>query len=99
MVTAHWNGQQIAASDKTIYIEGNHYFPPEAVDMSFLEETDMHTTCHWKGEASYFNVIVDGKTNPNAAFRYRTPKESSIEIVKGDYTDWIAFWQGVETHA
>ncbi len=90
MKKALWNGEIIAESDQTIVIEGNHYFPPESVRQEYLQETDYHTTCPWKGKASYYNVVVDGEVNPNAAWYYPEPKEAASEI-KG----YLAFWKGV----
>ncbi len=93
---AIWNNQVIAESDETIYIEGNQYFPKESVNTELLEPSDTHTTCFWKGEASYYNVIADGQINKDAAWYYPAPMDGSIEKVGKDFTDYIAFWQGVE---
>lgn len=97
MVKAEWNGQVIAEAekDKMLRIEGNWYFPPSAVKREFFSDSDTHTTCHWKGEASYYNVTVDGETNEDAAWYYPVPKDGSIERV-GDFTDFVAFWRGVQ---
>jgi uncharacterized protein (DUF427 family) len=59
MYVAKWNGQVIAQSDKTVEVEGNQYFPLESVNSEFLTESDMKSSCPWKGEASYFNLVVD----------------------------------------
>jgi uncharacterized protein (DUF427 family) len=91
MKKAVWNGKVIAESDQTKVIEGNHYFPPESVRQAYLKETDYHTTCPWKGKASYYNVLVDGEINRNAAWYYPEPKEAASEI-KG----YVAFWNGVK---
>ena len=88
---AIWNDQVIAESDKTIVIEGNHYFPPESVKKEFLKDSDFHSTCVWKGEASYHNLEVDGESNENAAWFYPEPNEAAKEI-KG----YLAFWNGVK---
>jgi uncharacterized protein (DUF427 family) len=88
---AIWNGSVIAESDDTIIIENNHYFPPDAVNKAFLTSSATHTICHWKGEASYFNIDVDGKTNNDAAWYYPAPKDAAKEI-----KDYIAFWKGVK---
>jgi uncharacterized protein (DUF427 family) len=88
---AIWNGQVIAESDTTRVIEGNHYFPPESLVPGHFEESPTHTTCSWKGEASYKTVVVDGERNPDAAWYYPSPKAAAEEI-KG----WYAFWHGVE---
>lgn len=87
---AIWNNEIIAEADKTIIIEGNHYFSPEDVNFDFLEESETHTICPWKGSASYYNIVVNGNTNPDAAWYY--PETSQLaESIKGK----IAFWKGV----
>lgn len=96
MTKAIWNGQVLAESDDTIRIEGNHYFPPERVKKEFLTPSDMHTICPWKGEASYYNVVVNGETNEDAAWYYPVPKDGSVERVGKDFANYIAFWHGVE---
>jgi uncharacterized protein (DUF427 family) len=88
---ALWNGEIIAESDNTIVIEGNHYFPPNSVNHELLRKSATHTTCPWKGIASYYDVVADGKTNEDAAWYYPEPKEAAKEI--GGY---IAFWRGVK---
>ncbi len=88
---AIWNGQVLAESDDTIIIENNHYFPPESINKEFFTNSEMHTTCPWKGVASYYTIQVDGKTNPDAAWYY--PEASSA--AKG-IEGRIAFWRGVE---
>lgn len=94
MAKASWNGQVLAESNKTIVIEGNHYFPPESVNKEFLIPNDHHTTCPWKGEASYYDISVYGQINPSAAWVYPLPKEAAKEI-----QGYIAFWKGVEVSA
>ncbi len=91
MVKATWNGQVIAKSDETVVVEGNHYFPPDDVDRSVLEESDHRTVCPWKGQASYYHVVVDGQVNQNAAWYYPDTKPEAADI-----EDRIAFWRGVE---
>lgn len=93
---AIWNGKVIAESDETIYIEGNRYFPPEAINKEFFTPSETHTNCFWKGEASYYNIKVDGQTNENGAWYYPNPMPGSIEKVKKDFTNYVAFWRGVE---
>ncbi len=88
---AIWNGQVIAESHDTIIVEGNHYFAPASVNMTFLKPSSTHTTCGWKGIASYYSVIIDGKENKDAAWYYQEPKPAA-EKIKGR----IAFWKGVE---
>lgn len=90
MVTATWNGKVIAQSDKTIVVEGNHYFPPDSVDASLLEASATHSTCPWKGLASYKTIVVDGVRNTDAAWYYPDPKSAAAEI-----KDYYAFWRGV----
>lgn len=90
MARAVWNGAVIAESSSTVVVEGNHYFPPEAVDRSLLAPSPLHTTCHWKGEASYFDVVVDGAVNEGAAWYYPDPSPAAAEI-----KDHVAFWRGV----
>lgn len=87
---ASWNGKVIAESNDTVVVEGNHYFPAESVNQSFVQKTDSHTTCPFKGEASYFTLEVDGETNKDAAWFYPTPKEG-FEKIKNH----VAFWRGV----
>jgi uncharacterized protein (DUF427 family) len=72
-------------------VENNHYFPAEAVNMTLLSPSNTHTHCPWKGEASYYNVTIDGKVNKDAAWYYPEPKAAAAEI-----KDRIAFWKGVE---
>jgi uncharacterized protein (DUF427 family) len=94
MVRAIWNGNVIADSDDTVIVEGNHYFPREAVRSDVLVESDTHTVCPWKGTASYFTVVVDGETNTDAAWYYPTPKDAAKQV-----TDRVAFWKGVKVGA
>jgi len=88
---AIWNGKVIAESNKTINIEGNQYFPIESVNKGMLSNSETHTVCPWKGTASYYNIVVDGKTNEDAAWHYPTPSTLADKI-----TDHVAFWRGVE---
>ena len=88
---AIWNNQVLAESSDTIVVEGNHYFPPDAIKKEFFKGSTQHTTCPWKGEASYYSVEVDGEVNENAAWYYKEPKEAA-EKIKG----YVAFWSGVE---
>ncbi len=91
MIQAKWNGTIIAESDDTVVVEGNHYFPRDAVKDGILTGSDTTTFCPWKGTASYHSVVVDGETNADAAWCYPEPKEAASEI-----KDRIAFWKGVE---
>ena len=81
------NGKVIAESDQTIIVDGNHYFPPESVSTEFFTENDRHTTCHWKGVASYFDLNVDGQESGSAAWTYRTPSDEAERI-----KDYVAFY-------
>ncbi len=94
MAKAVWNGVVLAESSSTIVVEGNHYFPPEAVKREYFEESTHHTTCHWKGLASYYTVVVDGQKNPNAAWYYPQPSDAAAQI-----QDYVAFWKGVTVEA
>lgn len=87
---AVWNGTVIAKSEKTVVVEGNHYFPPDSVRMNFLKPSDTTSFCGWKGMASYYSVTVEGKTNRDSAWCYTDPSEEASEI-KG----MIAFWRGI----
>jgi uncharacterized protein (DUF427 family) len=91
---ATWNGVTIAESDDTIVIEGNHYFPRDAIRGEYFQNSATHTTCPWKGEASYFNVVVNGETNTDAAWYYPQPKPAAQEI-----KDRVAFWRGVKVES
>jgi uncharacterized protein (DUF427 family) len=88
--TASWNGVVLADSDQTAVIEGNHYFPPQDVNFDHLEASQTHTTCPWKGQASYYDVVVDGQRNRDAAWYYPRPSTAAAEI-----KDHVAFWHGV----
>jgi uncharacterized protein (DUF427 family) len=88
---AIWKDQVIAESDKTIVVEGNHYFPKSALKKDFFQKSSSKTTCPWKGEASYLSVVVNGIKNGDAAWYYPAPKDAAKEI-----KDHVAFWRGVE---
>jgi uncharacterized protein (DUF427 family) len=88
---ATWNGATLAESDDTVVVEGNHYFPADSINTEYFSDSEMHTSCAWKGEASYKTIEVDGKHNPDAAWYYPAPKEAAAEI-----KDRFAFWKGVE---
>lgn len=88
---AIWNGKVIADSPATVVVEGNHYFPPESLQREFLVPSEHHTMCGWKGKASYYDVVVDGEVNRNAAWFYPDPKQAAAEIAGR-----VAFWRGVE---
>lgn len=88
---ATWNGQILADSDDTVVVEGNYYFPPTSINNEFFESSDHHTVCPWKGTAHYYDVVVNGERNENAAWFYPETKDAANNI-KGR----IAFWHGVE---
>ena len=94
MIQATWNGQIIAESNETVIVEGNHYFPRNAVWSKYLMRSDTTTHCPWKGDASYHSLVVNGETNDDAAWYYPAPKDKAAEI-----KDRIAFWKGVEVTA
>ena len=87
---AIWNGATLAESDKTIVVEGNHYFPTDTINKEYLKPSETHTVCGWKGTASYYNVAVDGDVNRDAAWYYPDPKDAARNI-----KDYVAFWKGV----
>ena len=91
---AVWNGQVVAESDDIVTVEGNAYFPADSVRRDVLQPSETHTHCPWKGEASYYTLQVDGKSNPDSAWYYPEPKPAAAEI-KGR----VAFWKGVKVEA
>ena len=92
MPKATWNGAVLAEADaaKTQIVEGNVYFPPEAVNKTFFKDSETHTVCSWKGTASYYDLVVDGQVNKDAAWYYPDTKEAANNV-KG----FVAFWKGV----
>lgn len=91
MARATLNGTVIAESDNTVIVEGNHYFPADSVNRDLLKESSKRTMCGWKGEASYYDIVVDGKVSANAAWVYVSPKDAASEI-----KDHLAFWGEVK---
>jgi len=87
---AIFKGQIIAESNETIRVEGNHYFPEDSINKEFLQASDTHTTCHWKGVASYYDIKVDGEVNEDAAWFYPDPSSMADKI-----KNHVAFWRGV----
>lgn len=87
---AIWNGMTIAESNETIIVEGNHYFPASAIKPEFFQPSETHTVCGWKGTASYYNVVVNGQVNKDAAWFYPETKEAAKNIA-----GYVAFWKGV----
>jgi len=94
MAKAIWNDTIIAESDAAVVVEGNHYFPPDSIHWEHLSESTLHTTCPWKGIASYYHVEADGQRVADAAWTYPEPKSAADEI-KGH----LAFWKGVRVEA
>jgi len=90
MMRATWNGTTIAESDDTVVVEGNHYFPLDAVPPELLRPSQTHSVCPWKGTASYYDVVVGDQTNGDAAWFYPEPK-AEAQMVSGR----VAFWRGV----
>jgi len=90
MTKAVWNEAILAVSDRTVIVEGNHYFPRSAVREEFLRPSETHTVCPWKGTASYHHIEVQGERNPDAAWYYPDPKPAAAQI-----KDHVAFWKGV----
>ncbi|WP_420127995.1 DUF427 domain-containing protein [Longimicrobium sp.] len=91
MARAIWNGAVIAESDQVEVVEGNVYFPPRSVKREYLQASETHTVCGWKGTASYYDLVVDGKANADAAWYYPDPMAAAANI-----RDHVAFWKGVE---
>ena len=87
---ATWKGAVLAESDETVVVEGNHYFPADSIKREHFRESGAHTTCPWKGEASYYDVVVGGEVNADAAWYYPAPKDAAKQI-----KDRVAFWRGV----
>ena len=88
---ATWNGAVLAESDRTVIVEGNHYFPSDSIKKEYFHDSNTHTICPWKGEASYYNVVVEGQVNKDAAWYYAEPKPAADEI-----RNRVAFWRGVK---
>lgn len=88
---ATWRDTILAQSEDTIVIEGNHYFPPASINKDHFKESDTHTTCPWKGLASYYHVVVNGEINKDAAWYYPAPKEAARKIA-----GYVAFWKDVK---
>jgi len=90
MAKAMWEGAVPAESSQTVEVEGNQYFPPDAIRNEYFKASDAHTVCPWKGTASYFDIEVNGKSNPGAAWYYPNPKPAAKQV-----KDHVAFWKGV----
>jgi len=87
---ATWNGTVVAESDDTVVVEGNHYFPAEALKREYVVESNHRSSCPWKGQARYYSLLVDGDMNPDAVWYYPEPYEAA-EQIRGR----VAFWKGV----
>ncbi len=83
----------LAESDKTVVVEGNHYFPPDSINREYFQKSDTHTSCPWKGEASYYNIVINEAVEPDAAWYYPEPKEAANQI-----KNHVAFYRGVEAN-
>ncbi|XZN90314.1 MAG: DUF427 domain-containing protein [Microcoleus sp.] len=94
MPKAIWNGAVLAESDKCEVVENNLYFPPDAIKREYFKDSSTHTTCGWKGVASYYSIEVGGQVNKDAAWYYPTPKDAAKNI-----EGYIAFWKGVKVEA
>ncbi|MHB2020741.1 MAG: DUF427 domain-containing protein [Candidatus Xenobia bacterium] len=94
MAKAVWNGMVVAESAHTEVVEGNHYFPPASVKREYFKPSSTHTTCAWKGEASYYTLEVNGEKNADAAWYYPHPTPAAANI-----KDHVAFWKGVQVQA
>jgi uncharacterized protein (DUF427 family) len=90
MPKAIWNGAVLAESDQCEVVEGNQYFPPQAIKREYFKPSQAHTTCPWKGEASYYTIEVNEQVNKDAAWYYPSPKDAAKRI-----KDYVAFWKGV----
>ena len=88
---AIWKDVVIAESDATVIVEGNHYFSPGAIKEEHFQPSDTHTVCPWKGTASYYDVVVNGEVNKDAAWFYPEPKDAAKNI-----ENYVAFWKGVK---
>ncbi|MGA7951918.1 MAG: DUF427 domain-containing protein [Gloeobacterales cyanobacterium] len=94
MPKAIWNGVILAQSDQCEQVEGNYYFPPDSINSEYFKESATHTTCPWKGVASYYNLEVNGQVNKDAAWYYPSTKDAAKNI-----RGYIAFWKGVKVSA
>jgi uncharacterized protein (DUF427 family) len=88
---AIWRNTILAESDNTVVVEGNHYFPPDSIHSEYFRQSDTHTTCPWKGRASYYDIVIGEEINKDAAWYYPEVKEAA-ENIKGR----VAFWKGVK---
>ena len=89
-MSAIWGGKVLAESDSTIVVEGNQYFPPSSVDRKVLRDSTLRTTCHWKGEARYYDIVAGGVELKDGAWYYPEPLPAAAQI-----KNFVAFWKGV----
>jgi uncharacterized protein (DUF427 family) len=94
MARAFWNNVLLAESEATKVVEGNHYFPPDSIRRQYFQESDTHTVCSWKGTASYYDLVVEGRVNPDAAWYYPAPLPAAQGVA-----GYVAFWKGVRVEA
>jgi uncharacterized protein (DUF427 family) len=94
MPKAIWNNTVLAESDNCEVVEGNYYFPPDSIKQDYFQASNTHTPCPWKGEASYYTIVVDGQQNKDAAWYYPTAKEKAKNI-----QGYVAFWKGVKVES
>ena len=94
MAKAIWNGVVLAESDQCQVVEGNQYFPPNSINQQYFQPSSTRTTCPWKGVASYYNLVVEGQVNSDAAWYYPQAKERAKH-----FEGYIAFWKGVQVQA
>jgi uncharacterized protein (DUF427 family) len=91
MPKATWQGATLAESHDGLVVEGNYYFPPQSLNRDYFRPSQTHTTCPWKGEASYYDIQVQDHVNRDAAWYYPSPKDEAKSI-----TGYVAFWKGVQ---
>jgi uncharacterized protein (DUF427 family) len=94
MARAIWNGAVLAESNQTVVVENNHYFPADSIKKEFFQPSSTHTVCSWKGTASYYDIVVNGQTNKDAAWYYPEPLDAARNIA-----GHVAFWKGVKVEA
>jgi len=94
MAKAIWNGAVLAESNNCEIVEGNYYFPPDTINQEYFKPSNTHTTCSWKGIASYYTIVVDGQENKDAAWYYPETKEKANQI-----KNYVAFWRGVKVES
>ena len=94
MPKATWNGAVLAESDRCEVVENNYYFPPDSINQQYFKPSSTHSTCPWKGLASYYTVAVEGQENKDAAWYYPEPKDAAKNI-----RGYVAFWRGVKVEA